>query len=212
MKSNVMIFGDSYSTFKGFVPEGFKVYYPENDEHETELTDVSQTWWYQVVNEAGFNLVLNNSWSGSTVCYTGYGNADCSKSSSFIYRLKKLIAEGFFEQNKIDKVFIYGWSNDSWCNAPLGEEKHSDFKEEDLYFVLPGASYFLRLLRETLPQAEIYCFINGGIKGEISSVIKKVCQQQDITTATVGDIEKLYGHPTIKGMKEIKEIVLKTLK
>ena len=100
-----LIFGDSYSTFKGFIPDGYAVYYSEEERPETDVTKVSETWWHQVINEANLNLVLNNSWSGSTIGYTGYNNSDCSKSSSFIYRLKELIENGFFTNNKIDKVF-----------------------------------------------------------------------------------------------------------
>ena len=101
MKNNTIILGDSYSTFEGFVPEGYDIYYFENGYSDTDVTKVSQTWWHQVVDEADLNLILNNSWSGSTIGYTGYDNVDCSKSSSFIYRLKQLIAEEFFVKNKI---------------------------------------------------------------------------------------------------------------
>ena len=93
---NTLIFGDSYSTFKEYVPKGYAVYYSETECPETDVTKVEQTWWYQVVEEATLKLALNNSWSGSTIGYTGYNNTDCSKSSSFIYRLKELIDNGLF--------------------------------------------------------------------------------------------------------------------
>ena len=57
-----------------------------------------------MVKNAALNLILNNSWSGSTIGYTGYNNTDCSKSSSFIYRLKQLIESDFFEENQIDEI------------------------------------------------------------------------------------------------------------
>ena len=106
MKNNVIIFGDSYSTFKGFIPDGYAVYYSEEERPETDVTKVSETWWHQVVNEANLNLVLNNSWSGSTIGYTGYNNSDCSKSSSFIYRLKELIENGFFTNPDATKLIL----------------------------------------------------------------------------------------------------------
>ena len=83
MASNIVIFGDSYSTFENYVPEGYEVYYTEEGNPETDVTKVTQTWWYQVVTEGNMNLILNNSWSGSTICYTGYNNIDCSNTSSF---------------------------------------------------------------------------------------------------------------------------------
>ena len=101
MKNNTIIFGDSYSTFEGFIPDGYATYYFENKRPETDVTRVSQTWWHQVCEEANLNLVQNNSWSGSTIGYTTYNNTDCSKTSSFIYRLRRLIENGFFDKNEI---------------------------------------------------------------------------------------------------------------
>ena len=90
---NVMIFGDSYSTYEGYVPEGYAVYYTGHREDEPNICDVNDTWWGRVLNETQSTLIQNNSWSGSTIGYTGYNNADCSRDSSFIYRFKKLFNE-----------------------------------------------------------------------------------------------------------------------
>ena len=211
MKNNIIIFGDSYSTFEGFVPDGYAVYYSEKERLETDVTKLSQTWWHQVIKEADLNLILNNSWSGSTICYTGYNNTDCSESSSFIYRLKQLIAQGFFIKNKIDKVFIFGGTNDSWSDAPLGEAKYKNWRNDELYSVLPAICYFLNLLKETLPQAEIYCLINTELKPEITCCMKEACEKYGITTVDFEAIDKTCGHPTIKGMQDIKNAVLKVL-
>ncbi len=212
MKNNLVIFGDSYSTFKGFVPDDYEIYYSENERPETDVTKVSQTWWHQVVNEGNLDLVLNNSWSGSPIGYTGYNNADCSKTSSFIYRLRQLIDDGFFDKNKIDTVFVFGGTNDSCCNAPLGEIKYSDWEEKDLYFVLPAVCYFLKLIKEALPQAKIYCLINADIiKPEIISCMKNACERYNITPIILENINKKCGHPTILGMTEIKNKVLSIL-
>ncbi len=208
IKNNTLILGDSYSTFKGYVPEGYAIYYSENERPETDVTKVSETWWHQVCEEANLNLVLNNSWSGSTIGYTGYNNTDCSKSSSFIYRLRQLIENGFFEKNQIDTVFVFGGTNDSWSNAPLGEIKYSDWEEKDLFSVLPAIYCFLNLLKETLPQAKIYCLINTEIKPEIASCMKNACEKYHITPITFNSIDKKCGHPTVQGMKNIKDGVL----
>ena len=210
-KNNTLSFGDSYSTFKGYVPEGYAIYYSENERPETDVTQVSQTWWYQVVEKADLKLVLNNSWSGSTIGYTGYNNTDCSKSSSFIYRLRQLIENDFFAKNQIDTVFVFGGTNDSWSNAPLGEIKYSDWEEKDLFSALPAICYFLNLLKETLPQAKIYCLINTEIKPEIASCMKNACEKYHITPITFNSINKKCGHPTIQGMKDIKSSVLNVL-
>lgn len=209
--SNTIIFGDSYSTFKGFVPDGYAIYYSEDGRPDTDVTRVSQTWWHQVINESSLNLIENNSWSGSTICYTGYDGIDCSNSSSFIYRLRQLITNGFFEANQIDTVFVFGGTNDSWSNAPLGEMKFSNWEEDELYSALPAICYFLNLLRETLPQAKIYCMINTEIKPEVAACMKRACEEYNIMPVTFEKIDKICGHPTIKGMNDIKSSVLEAL-
>ena len=206
---NAMIFGDSYSTFAGYVPENFVCFYSENERIETDVTKVEQTWWYQVMEETGMNLVQNNSWSASSIGYTGYNGADTSETHSFIFRLRNLINEGFFEENKIDVVFLFGGTNDSWSGAPLGEMKeYEDIVEEDLYNALPAMCYFTALLRETLPDAKIYCLINNGLKPEITNALSELSDKHGMTKITFDKIAKFYDHPTIVGMVDIKNQIM----
>ena len=212
MLNNAIIFGDSYSTFEGFLPEGYAAHYSEKRTNDTDVIKVSDTWWHQVVTQANLNLILNDSWSGSTIGYTGYDNADCSQTSSFIYRLDKLTKEGFFEKNEINTVFVFGGTNDSWANAPIGTIKYDDFQKQDLYSVLPAICYFFKTLKSTLPKADIYCMINTELKPEIADCFKKACEKYGITKITFDQIDKTCGHPTVKGMKVIKDSVLNALK
>lgn len=205
---NVLIFGDSYSTFKGLIPEGYAAYYSNETHPESEVDTADKTWWMQLINETESNLVLNNSWSGSTIGYTGYNGNDCSHTSSFIYRLRTLKEQGFFEKNEINSVFVFGGTNDSWSNAPLGELKFSDWEENDFYSVLPAIPYFLKTLKETLPKADIYCLINTEIKIEIIEGLNAACEKIGVKAVKFEYIDKIGGHPTHKGMTDIKEQIL----
>lgn len=211
MKNNAIIFGDSYSTYGGYIPEGYAVYYPNSEPYKYGVNDVSLTWWHQVITKAGFNLVLNNSWSGSTIGHTGYNNADCSHSSSFIFRLRELIDNGFFKENEINKVFVFGGTNDSWAHVPLGALKFDSWQESDLFCVLPAICYFLNLLKETLPNADIYCLINTDINDDIREGMNKACEKYGVIAINFDSIDKQSGHPTDCGMKEIAEEVLKKI-
>ncbi len=207
MQKNAMIIGDSYSTFRGFVPEGYEVYYAEEIIRETDLTQVSQTWWYQVMEDTGLHLVLNDSWCGAPIGYTGYNGEDCSHSSSFICRLRRLKSEGFFEKNEIHTVFVFGGTNDSWADAPLGSVQWEPSEEQELYFVLPAICEFFRELREFLPNAEIYCLINKGLKPEITRCMEEACKKYAMIPVTFPHMDRMGDHPTIQGMKEIKTAV-----
>jgi hypothetical protein len=207
---NVMIFGDSYSTFAGYIPQGYAVYYSSADRPETDVRRVEETWWHRVCNDLSLNLIRNDSWSGSTLCNTGY-NGDCSKINSFIFRMETLEKENFFRDNAIDTVFIFGCTNDSWANAPLGEIKFSDFSADDLYSVCPAIGYFIGRLKEILPEANIIFLINTDLKPQIGEAVKAASEHFGTPYIPMEYIDKCCGHPTIQGMKDIAEQVEKFL-
>ena len=151
MSNKFIVFGDSYSTYKGHIPEGFVTYYPyepNDEEHAFAQFGYEETWWGRLINENGWELLHNNSWSGSTICYTGYNGFDCSRVNSFIYRYRKLKEDGFFEKNQVDTVLVFGGTNDNWADSPLGELKFSNWEEKDFYNVLPSISYFMYCLKK----------------------------------------------------------------
>ena len=217
MLGNIMILGDSYSTFEGYIPKGHKSYYaptgptyinedPELKISDNDVCDVKDTWWYTLAAENG-KLLLNSSWSGSTICNTGYGGADYS-GRSFTKRIENLIEEGFFKKNQVNTIFIFGGTNDCAANAPLGEKIYSGWKREDLYNVFPAFSFLIDLLIKTIPDAKIYCILNTHLSDEVVEFYKLVCEKNGIDVIELHDIEKCWWHPTVKGMRQIKEQIL----
>ena len=89
--------------------------------------------------------------------------------------------------------------------------KYEDWEESDLDFVLPAAAYFLHLVKETLPEAEVYCLINTEIKPEIIDCMQTSCSRYGITPVNFDCIDKQCGHPTALGMRQIKDAVLKAM-
>ena len=208
---NVMIFGDSYSTFSGYIPDGYAVYYSGKRTTPPDVDNVTETWWHMLISETASTLVQNNSWSGSTIGYTGYGYTDRSSTSSFIYRFEKLLDEGFFKENKVDTLFVFGGTNDSWCQAPIGQLQFSDWTRDSLFFVLPAICYFFNRLKTELKDTEIICLINNGINGEIIEGMKKCCKHYGIKYVAFDKIDKVNGHPTKQGMIDIKDHIVKKL-
>ena len=151
MKSigNVFVLGDSYSTFKGYIPEGYATYYGEKEREGIDVYSVDETWWMQVIKRANGNLLMNCSWSGTTISHHGWENRDC-KETSFIGRMEKLIKQGYFRENKVDTFLLFGGTNDSWINSPIGNLKYSDWTAEDLKFVLPAFCYLFLFRKQIL--------------------------------------------------------------
>ena len=205
MINNFMIFGDSYSTYEGFIPNGYKFYYSIKGRPNVDVTrmKVSQTWWKQFIDKTGANLVLNNSWSGSTVCYTSRDGNDCSHTNSFIYRFRQLKEQGFFKNNQLDTVIVFGGTNDDWGKSPIGRLKFNNLTEKDLFSFKPAISYLASSLREELPNANLIFLINTDMKEQTGKTIKRVAERVNGHAVELHDIDKQSGHPTIKGMETI---------
>ncbi len=204
---NLMILGDSYSTFEGLIPDGYAAYYVNGGNEHTDVDKAEQTWWKRLLADTESNLVLNCSWSGSAVCNTGWGGRDNS-SPSFVQRFDALAANGFFDKNKIDTFVIFGGTNDSWADSPLAEPKFKEWDDEDLYNALPAIGYLVNRAVQTMPEARVVCIINTELKPEIGDCFEAACERFGAQYIRLHDINKMNGHPTIKGMAQIEQQVL----
>ena len=205
-KPSVTIFGDSYSTFEGYLtPDTMETWYfaNANDPNRTDVETVRQTWWWQVIDRMGWKLERNNSWSGSTICNTGYGDADYTH-RSFITRLTSL--------GSPDVILLLGATNDSWCGAPIGEYKYGDWKRADLYTFRPALAYLLHHLKDRYPTASVYYILNSDLKESINSSVSSICQHYGIPVIKLSNIDKTAGHPNVRGMQQIADQVVKELK
>lgn len=206
---NVFILGDSYSTFEGYVPESYEVYYAKSYVGETDVDDVEQTWWKRLINQTGSQLLRNCSWSGTTVCNTGY-SGDCSD-NSFIGRFEKLVGAGYFRDHRVDTMLIFGGTNDSWADSPIGEYVYADWKQEELFSFLPAVCYLVHRVKTELPNARIICMVNTEMKDAVARGIVSACEKYGAEAIVLRKIEKVSGHPNQMGMKQICEQVLRYL-
>ena len=199
----ISILGDSYSTYQNYIPEGNEVWYFEPmDARNTDVNDVRQTWWWQVVKEGGYLLEKNESYSGATICYTGYNDEDYSP-RSFITRLPRV--------GSPDILLIFGNTNDSWCGAKIGEYQYKDWKRADLYTYRPALAKLLNDAQCRYPNARIYFIQNTELRKEITESTAVICKHYGIPVIQLNNIEKKSGHPNQKGMKAISEQVLKAI-
>lgn len=190
----VSILGDSYSTFKGYVePDTNAVWYSENTDRN-DVVKVEQTWWYQFVRNYGYVLEKNNSFSGSTICHTGYRKEDYSD-RSFITRMDKL--------GNPDIILVFGATNDSWAGAPIGEYKYADWTRQELYSFRPALAYLLHGLDSLYPEARVYYILNSELKPSIDESVYTVCAHYGVPVIQLYDIDKQRSHPSIAGMKSI---------
>ncbi len=67
MTKTFSIFGDSISTFDGWNPPNFDVFYSGERLQKTGVTSPEQTWWHLLIEHFGGTLLKNGSFSGSLV-------------------------------------------------------------------------------------------------------------------------------------------------
>lgn len=199
-KPSVTIFGDSYSTFEGYVnPDSMELWYFKGKTlNRTDVVDVKQTWWWQLINGKDWKLERNNSWSGATISYSGYNKQDYHF-KSFITRVDNL--------GTPDIILLFGGTNDAWAGSPLGEFKYEGFQDNDFYAFRPAFAYLLDQLQERYPTADLYVISNCELREEIPASMEVICSHYGVEMIQLKDIDKKNGHPTIKGMKQIAEQV-----
>lgn len=200
-QKKVSILGDSYSTYGGYVsPETNLCWYNGTDRAPGRINDVGsveQTWWYQLIDgDEGLVLERNNSFSGATVCCTGYRKEDFSD-RAFISRVNNL--------GDPDIIIILGGTNDSWAKSPVGEFKYSDWTKHDLMTFRPAFAYMLDRLMALYPDALILNVVNNELSDEITSSQQEICDHYGVRNIQLMDIDKQSGHPSIKGMKAIAD-------
>ena len=201
-RQRISILGDSYSTFVGYIPEGNAIWY-DGTTRQTDVTAVQQTWWWKVVREGGYLLEKNESYSGSTVSYTGYNDADYSE-FSFLTRLPRL--------GSPDILLIFGCTNDSWAGVKTGEFLYGSWTRGDLYFYRPALAKLLADAQARYPNVDIWFLINDGLREDVTESTKEICSHYGIPYIQLEGIDKQNGHPSVAGMEAIARQVLKAIR
>ena len=108
MKRLFSVYGDSISTFEGITPEGWSVFYQAEQREITGVEKPCDTWWMQVIDHFGGELLSNAAWSGC-VC-----EGDAFPQGASERRIEALERDG----KAPDDILIYIGINDyGWGSA-----------------------------------------------------------------------------------------------
>lgn len=202
---SVTIFGDSYSTFEGYLtPDTNEVWYftAARQQQGNDVNRVEQTWWWQVKERMGWKVERVNAYSGSTVCFTGYNKQDYTP-RSFLTRLPNL--------GEPDIILVCAATNDSWCGAPIGEYQYGNWTRSNLFSFRPAMAKLCHDLKTQYPQAEILFILNSELRESINESVRVICRHYGIPLLELHDIDKQRGHPSVAGMKAIADQVVHVL-
>lgn len=142
--------GDSISTFSGYIPENYSIFYPEYG----EISDVGETWWMQVVERSGMELCSNASYSGSMVSGQSLDNHD----GAYACGNQRVADLADREGNWPDVIVILMGTNDFISNIPLGAyDGVSEVQEGYIQNFSEAYGLMLDKMHTWYPDAEIYC-------------------------------------------------------
>lgn len=204
----VTIFGDSYSTFEGWLEPATNEpwYWTENSPYRdknNDVTKVEQTWWWQVIDQMGWKLEKNNSYSGSTVGYYGYQNENYQP-RSFNTRVSDL--------GEPDIILSCCITNDSWTGETVGKYKYANWDENDMWYFRPAMARLCSTIKQNYPLAKIYFILNTDLKPEHAESMRVICRHYGLPLIELHDIDKQDGHPSQKGMKAFAQQVIDYIK
>lgn len=224
------VLGDSISTYDGWIPSGFHVFYPLDG----GVTDVSQTWWMMLLEDTGMELCANNSSSGS-LCAGDSLAEDGIQYACSTFRLSFLTGK---QGRMPDIIIIYMGTNDLLNGIPIGDNDGTKIVEEGRIANFSDAyTLMLDKLASDYPASQIYCctlaqvgdwgteqpfviFENGiGLTAEnYSDCIRTVAENKGIPVIDLYncgiEIDNLQDmsldgvHMTPEGMKYLEQAVL----
>ena len=205
------IIGDSYSAYEKWINENYRHWYADGGNVQTnDVSDVTQMWWYKLCAESNRRLLRNCSYSGTTICNTGENGVDVS-TTSFIGRAVDDFGVKRTLEVKPDEIFIFGGTNDTWLNAPVGLLKYENWIDNDLKSVLPAFCYLIDYLRKYNPGVKIYNVVNDILSDDIKNGMRIACTHYDIVNIELTDIDKTNSHPNINGMEQIKTQIINAI-
>lgn len=207
-QTKISILGDSYSTFRGHIyPEYNACWFGNIHKSEAQKTNdvssVDQTWWSILLKKMDAKMIRNNSYSGATICHTGYKKEDYSD-RSFVSRMHNL--------GNPDVIFIFGGTNDFWAESPMGEDQYDNWTRDDLFKFRPAFCYLLHHMKALYPKARIYNVVNTELGDIVPKAMDEICKHYGIHNIQLEELDKQGGHPSIKGMQMIADQIYEHLK
>ena len=147
----VSIFGDSISTFTGWIPAGNTTYY---DGSNAGVPTAADTWWSKTLRALNANLLVNNSNSGRAVSSCRDGSSAHSWDAGYKEANALLLKDG----NVLPDVIIIKLGiNDFNHGAYLGTYDGSEPLPSDPTFFTDAYAMMLNNIMTNFPLAEVYC-------------------------------------------------------
>ncbi len=222
------VLGDSISTLGGYTEPEEAVFYTYDKKVAADVYLPEDTWWGQVIDALGGELLVNNSFSGSMVIkhprydFPSYGCSDERTSSLGT------------PNESPDVILVYMGTND-WGTVGVTLCPVIPAHENDPAVFSVAYGQMLRKLRSQYPNAEIWCCtlavstysrnehfsfpyrIAGRHLQEFCDVIRTCAEEHRCRVIDLYDPQHPYDtidefHPNADGMKTLADRALQQLR
>jgi lysophospholipase L1-like esterase len=146
------VLGDSISTLEGYSEPEYAAFYDTTHKLISGVLMPRDTWWGQVIEHLGGKLLVNNSFSGSTVCRHPLYEIQSYACSD--ERTSSLHKGDVFP----DVIMIYMGINDWGHGFRVFRDERFDPVEDNPERFLSAYRQMLKKLKANYPEAEIWCF------------------------------------------------------
>ena len=166
MKKYVSILGDSVSTLYGWNPKGYCVFYEGENCERSGVKEYADTWWGQLTDYLGANLLVNDSWSGSRV--TKLPNQNQLFPSGISDERINNLGKKF---KKPDLIIVMLGDND-WGHGVSISEPDNLGDERNLYMFCDAYNLMLDKIKKRYPRAQVQCYKKANVDRKLFSKIR----------------------------------------
>lgn len=209
----VSFLGDSISTYEGYNPPGYAVFYDRDMQIKNGLLSVDDAWWSVVLKAIGAALCANDSYFGSRVS----GNA--FPAGCYDERIRALKGK---DGRNPDIIIVYLGYNDFGYGVPVRSNYDLQKESKNMNCFLDAYNEMIAKIKDEYSDADILCgtLLRTGIRDldnwvfperfagipfeEYNDVIRSVCMYNQVHLVDIAKsgyrCETIDGtHPTKKG-------------
>lgn len=143
------VLGDSASTLFGYSQPAGAEFYNAYRKYETGVYYPSDTWWGRVIEALSGELLINDSFSGSTVCSLSHEETEACACGE-----RRTSALGTGERDP-DVIMIFMGLNDRGYGVRLRPVREEERGNTEIFS--EAYRIMLKKMRSRYPQAEIWC-------------------------------------------------------
>ena len=222
------VLGDSISTFEGYNPQGYNLFYLGDNCRKSGVNDVTDTWWAKVIGFFGGKLLVNNSWSGSRVTKLRLSKAlfpsGCSDERTSSLHMNSVMP---------DVIIVFLGINDWAFGAETGTRAYIPPKDQNELFLF-AYDNMLKKLKNNYPVSEIWCctlsetyisecpdfifpYEYAGIHiEEYNEIIRRISSENNCKLIDLYSYRMPYNsidgsHPTNEGMTTIATGIIRSV-